>query len=104
MGDHRSFGYVAEDLKPTVSSYPARRLGFQPESQPEMGRLERIQRNRKLGPYPAYPTTSQRRPLIFETSEAMSASANFLKLKICVTDFDNAIATKQRVAFCSNVN
>jgi len=34
----------------------------------------------------------------------MSASANFLKLKICVTDFDNAIAAKQRVAFSSNVN
>src|SRR5580704_17693117 len=34
----------------------------------------------------------------------MSARANFLKLKIRVADFDNAIAAKQRVAFCSDVN
>lgn len=34
----------------------------------------------------------------------MSARANFFKLKIHATDFDNAIPAKQRVALSSNVN
>lgn len=42
--------------------------------------------------------------LIFERSEAMSASGHFLKLKINVTDFDNAIPAKQRVSFRGDIN
>jgi hypothetical protein len=34
----------------------------------------------------------------------MPASANFLKFKVCSTDFDNAISSKQDVALGSNIN
>ena len=60
--------------------------------------------NCRSGSYRACGTTLQRGFLFFEMGEAMPASANFLKFKVCPADFDNTIAAKQSVAFSSYVN